>query len=110
MTFSEFANRLGRVIRSESSTATFTRTLFEAILPEDRLDVLNEYKISSYKAFYNGNSNITNIAKKINKYAQKKYVMLLLMFFLKSLVLMRAKFWGNYLSQLLMKRLQVRLL
>ena len=70
MTFSEFANRLGRVIRSESSTAVFTRTLFEAILSEDRLDVLNEYKISSYKAFYNGNSNITNIAKKINKYAQ----------------------------------------
>ena len=68
MTFSEFANRLGKVIRSESSTAVFTRTLFEAILPEDRLDILNEYKISSYKAFYNGNSNITNIAK--NKHTQ----------------------------------------
>ena len=70
MTFSEFANRLGKVIRSESSTAVFTRTLFEAILPEDKLDILNEYKISSYKAFYNGNSNITNIAKKINKDTQ----------------------------------------
>ena len=70
MTFSEFANRLGRVIRSESSTAAFTRTLFEAILPEDRLDILSEYANSSYKAFYNGNSNITNIAKKINKDTQ----------------------------------------
>ena len=47
MTFSEFANRLGIVIRSESSTAAFTRTLFEAILPEDRLDILSEYANST---------------------------------------------------------------
>lgn len=66
MTFKEFANRLGDVIRAESSTHAFARTLFEAILPEDKWDALDEYKESSYKAYYNGNSSITRLAKKIN--------------------------------------------
>lgn len=70
MTFKEFANRLGDVIRGESSTHAFTRTLFEAILPDDRIEVLDEYTESSYKAYYNGNSAITRIAKKINMDAQ----------------------------------------
>lgn len=73
MTFKEFANRLGDVIRGESSTHAFTRTLFEAILPDDKIDVLDEYKESSYKAYYNGNSAITRIAKKINMDAQAEY-------------------------------------
>ncbi len=70
MTFHEFANRLGGVIRAESSTHAFCRTLFEAIIPVEKIEVLDEYKESSYKAYYNGNSNITRIAKKINMDAQ----------------------------------------
>lgn len=70
MTFHEFANRLGGVIRAESSTHAFCRTLFEAIIPIEKIEVLDEYKESSYKAYFNGNSNITRIAKKINMDAQ----------------------------------------
>ena len=66
MEFKEFAQRLGGVIRGESSTATFTKSLFESILQQDRLDVLDEYQPSSYKAYYNGQSKITRIARKIN--------------------------------------------
>ena len=65
MTFQEFANRLGGVIRAESSTHAFCRTLFEAIIPDDKVEVLDEYSKSAYKAYFNGNSNITRIAKKI---------------------------------------------
>lgn len=66
MEFKDFAQRLGGVIRGESSTSAFTRTLFESILQQDRLDVLDEYQPSSYKAYYNGQSKITRIARKIN--------------------------------------------
>lgn len=70
MVFQEFAGRLGGVIRAESSTHAFCRTLFEAILPEDKVEVLDEYKEATFKAYYNGNSQITRIAKKINMDAQ----------------------------------------
>ena len=70
MVFTEFAHRIGGVIRGESSTSAFTRTLFEAIIPEDRLDALDEYSESSFKAYFNGQSKITRIARKINPYAE----------------------------------------
>ena len=70
MTFQEFAKRLGGVIKAESNTHVFVRTLFESILPEDKYDILREYSDSTFKAYYNGNANISRIAKKVNMDAQ----------------------------------------
>lgn len=70
MTFAQFVQKLGTVIRAESSTGAFCKTVFEAILPIDKLGVLDEYKNPTFKSYYNGNSGISRIAKKINKDAQ----------------------------------------
>ncbi len=70
MIFPDFAQRIGGVIRGESSTSAFTRTLFESIIPVERVDALDEYSDSSFKAYYNGQSKITRIARKINPYTE----------------------------------------
>lgn len=70
MTFAEFANTIGNVIRAESSTHVFARTLFDSIIPDDKAEVLNEYSESSFKAFYNGTGQITRLAKKISIFVQ----------------------------------------
>lgn len=70
MTFSEFVQRLSSVIRAGSSTSAFTRSIVEAILSEEGQDILDEYKESSFKGFYNGNTAVTRLAKKINAYIE----------------------------------------
>lgn len=69
MFFKDFIQRLASVLRGESNTAVFTRTIFEAIIPEDRYDSLDEYSDSSFKAYYNGNAGIGRISRKINSFA-----------------------------------------
>lgn len=68
MQFTEFAKKLASVIRAGNSTDKFTRALFEAILSDEGQGILDEYKPSSYKSFYNGNTSIKRIANKINAY------------------------------------------
>ena len=70
MVFSEFAHKLSSVLRSGDNTVAFTKTLLESILNEDGQSVLEEYKESSYKGFYNGNTKITRLAKKINAFVE----------------------------------------
>lgn len=70
MQFKEFAQRLASVIRAGCSTDRFTRTLFSAILSEAGQEILDEYKASSYKGFYNGNTSIRGISTKINAYIE----------------------------------------
>lgn len=70
MDFKDFIHRLAPVISAGGSTAAFTRSVFEAILSEDGQDILDEYKPSSYKSFYNGQAKISRLAKKINAYIE----------------------------------------
>lgn len=70
MLFTDFIQKLSSVIRGGSSTDKFTRSIFEAIVTEKGQSVLNEYKPSSYKSFYNGNTSIRKIAQKINPYIE----------------------------------------
>lgn len=70
MQFEEFAQKLASAIRAGSSTDKFTRSLFEAVLSDEGQDILDEYKSSSYKGFYNGNTSISRIANKINAYIE----------------------------------------
>lgn len=70
MLFHEFANKLSSVIRAGGSTEKFTKSLFSAILTEEGQVVLDEYQPSSYKGFFNGNTSISRIAKKVNAYIE----------------------------------------
>lgn len=70
MLFNEFCSKLSSVIRAGGSTDKFARTLFESILTDDGLEILNEYSSSSFKAFYNGNTTINKISQKINAYIE----------------------------------------
>lgn len=68
MLFSEFVQLLHPIIGGSSSTHAFARTIFDAVVNEDGLTILNEYSESSFKAYYNGTTKITKIAKAISPY------------------------------------------
>ena len=70
MNFKDFAHLLFPSIGAGSSTHAFTRSLFEAIVTEDGLDILNGYDKESFKAYYNGNTKISSLAKKISPYVE----------------------------------------
>ena len=70
MNFKDFAHLLSPSIGAGSSTHAFTRSLFEAIVTEDGLDILNGYDKESFKAYYNGNTKISSLAKKISPYVE----------------------------------------
>ena len=71
MVFSEFVQKLSKSIRAGSNTAVFTKSIIEAVLTEEGLDILSEYKgTSSFKGFYNGSTSIAGLAKKINAYLE----------------------------------------
>ena len=68
MQFKDFIRKLSSVIRAGGSTDKFTRSIFEAIVTEEGQPILDEYKKSSYKGFYNGSTSIRKISQKINAY------------------------------------------
>ncbi len=68
MEFKDFIRKLSSVIRAGGSTDKFTRSIFEAIVTEEGQPILDEYKKSSYKGFYNGSTSIRKISQKINAY------------------------------------------
>lgn len=70
MEFKEFIEKLASVLRGGSSTVEFTRSVFEAIVAKSDLDILDGYKAPSFKGFYNGNTSITRISKKINAHLE----------------------------------------
>ncbi len=73
MTFKDFAQRIGRVLRGTGSQSAFTKSLFEQILPEDREDLFEGVSDSTWKNYYNGNSQITRFAQRINGVADPEY-------------------------------------
>ena len=70
MNFKDFAHLLFPSIGAGSSTHAFTHSIFEAIVTEDGLDILNGYDKESFKAYYNGNTKISSLAKKISPYVE----------------------------------------
>lgn len=65
MYFSEFAQRLGRVLIEDSNTSIFVRTLFLEIIPEDRYYLMEKISKSTFKSYYNGHFRINSLARKI---------------------------------------------
>lgn len=65
MTFSDFMNRLFPIIGAGSSTHAFTKSIFEVMLEDDDLEILAGCSKETYKAYFNGSTGISKIAKKI---------------------------------------------
>ena len=63
MNFQEFVALTRPVIGGKGGVHKYVRSLFDAILTDDGRDILDDYSDSSYKAYANGNSQITEIAK-----------------------------------------------
>ena len=67
MQFHKFVQRLYSVISFGENTVRFTKTILEAVVIEEHLDIL-DYSDSSYKKFYNGSSSIHKLATRIAAY------------------------------------------
>ena len=63
MNFKEFVELTRPVIGGKGGVQKYVRSLFDAILTDDGRDILDDYSDSSYKAYANGNTQITEIAK-----------------------------------------------
>ena len=70
MEFSEFAGRLHAIIGAGSSTVAFTKSIIEAILSDEGQAIIGEYGDDTYKAYFNGNTKITRLAKKVTAYIE----------------------------------------
>lgn len=70
MKFQTFAQLLHPIIGAGNSTDTFTRSLFDAIVTDEGQAVLTEYSKNTYKAYFNGNTEITKLARKISAYIE----------------------------------------
>ena len=70
MRFTEFVNLMHPVIGAGNSTHAFAKALFDSIVTEEGQDVLDELSESTYKAYFNGNTEITKLAKKISAYIE----------------------------------------
>lgn len=68
MNFIEFVALTRPVIGGKGGVHKYVRSLFDAILTDDGRDIIDDYSESSYKAFANGNSQITEIAKAMSPY------------------------------------------
>lgn len=70
MRFTEFANLLHPVIGAGNSTHAFTKSIFDSIVTEEGQDVLDGLSENTYKAYFNGNTEITKLARKISAYIE----------------------------------------
>ena len=67
MQFHEFVQKLYSVISFGVNTVRFTKTILEAIVIEEHIEVL-DYSDSSYKKFYSGSTSIHKLATRIAAY------------------------------------------
>lgn len=65
MEFTEFAQKIKPIIGGSYSTHVFTRTLFESIITEEGLLQIEDISENTFKAYYNGQTKITNISKRV---------------------------------------------
>lgn len=70
MKFSEFAQLLFPIIGAGNSTSAFIRTLFDTIVDDNGKATIESLKDPTFKAYYNGNNDISKIARKITAYIE----------------------------------------
>lgn len=71
MFFPEFARRLYGVIGGAASTSAFAKTLFESILSEEGQSITEDGKPNTFKAYFNGKTGISRIARKATAYIDR---------------------------------------
>ena len=65
MLFEEFAHKMGNVIKGNATNSDFVRTLFEAMLPEKKKDLLAGRSDNTLRGYYNGGKPIAQIAREL---------------------------------------------
>ncbi len=70
MKFKEFVQLLFPIIGAGSSTHAFVRSIFETVIIDDGQAVLDEYSAETFKSYYNGNTEISKLARKISAYIE----------------------------------------
>lgn len=58
------------IIGAGNSTSAFTRTLFDTIVEDNGQGTVESLKDPTFKAYYNGNNDISKIARKITAYIE----------------------------------------
>ena len=59
MTFTDFAHRIGNILRGAESQSAFTKSLFEMMITEERNYLLEGISDSTWKSYFNGGAQIT---------------------------------------------------
>lgn len=70
MDFKTFAQLLYPIIGGASNQAAFVKTLFDTMVTEEGQSILEEQSDTTYRSYYNGQTGITRIAKKIQPYIE----------------------------------------
>lgn len=70
MEFKDFVQILHPIIGGSSSQGAFVKTLFDVIVTEDGQSALDEQSEVTYRSYFNGQTGISRIAKKINPYIE----------------------------------------
>lgn len=68
MNFVEFVSITKPIIGGKGGVHIYVRTLFDSILTENGKEILDGYSKSSYKAYANGKTSITDISKAMTQY------------------------------------------
>ena len=72
MEFKKFVELTRPIIGGKGGVHIFVRTLFDTILNDDGKDILDDYSDSSYKAYANGTTQITEIAKAMSLHLEEE--------------------------------------
>lgn len=70
--FEKFAHILKPIIGGGSNTGAFARTLLDAITSEKGKSALDSVKLDTYKRYYNGRVQISDMAKRISPYLDEE--------------------------------------
>ena len=70
MEFKVFVQILHPIIGGSSSQGAFVKTLFDVIVTEDGQSALDEQSEVTYRSYFNGQTGISRIAKKISPYIE----------------------------------------
>lgn len=70
MEFKDFVQILHPIIGGSSSQAAFTKTLFDVLVTEDGQSAVDEPTETTYRSYFNGQTGISRIAKKISPYIE----------------------------------------
>ena len=70
MEFIDFVKRLRPIIGGGFSTQGFTRKLFEEIITAEGIREIEEISDNTFKSYFNGNTKITRLSRRISQYIE----------------------------------------